>query len=336
ICAGNDGEAQQRMAIALHLDNAPVAVFDSAYDASVEPERLLADAVEVFVDESFFIAADAAPRVWLEAFAKHVFNAHTARAGLRPGIDYDPAASGAEWWVQIRHPPSPDRSACRHDEPDNSIGFHHDKDEELIDAGIPLNLTPHLSTVTYVSDAGAPTLVLPIACPPDYGEEDSVYGAYASGWAVYPHARQHMVFDGRLLHGVPADMVPSTAPASTRCTILVNIWLDYTPTGLRALPQDAVDALDLLSVDDGPTLALGEATPATDLVLASVADLQTRSYTHGNTGTEHTLTLSLPAELPPEPTPRALHFVGSDLAPFCTYAATPADEARPSKRQHLP
>ena len=52
---------------------------------------------------------------------------------------------GAEWWVQIRSN-------------DEGISFHYDKDEGLASIkGIMKH--PAVSTVTYVTDAGAPTLI---------------------------------------------------------------------------------------------------------------------------------------------------------------------------------
>ena len=54
---------------------------------------------------------------------------------------------------------------------------------------------PALSTVTYLSDAGAPTLVLP-------GARLDMYGAYPSdelrsAVLVPPAAGRHLCFDGR-------------------------------------------------------------------------------------------------------------------------------------------
>ena len=50
-----------------------------------------------------------------------------------------------------------------------------------------------------------------------------------------------MSFDGRLLHGVPAEINDSATPAKyTRVTFLVNVWIDHALAGIEALPQDLV------------------------------------------------------------------------------------------------
>ena len=82
-----------------------------------------------------------------------IFREHTARAR------YGRGSSGVEWWVQVReaHPDAGARS-LRSRAARLSIGMHWDKDEDLVDQQ-GINIHPLLSTVTYLSDAGAPTLV---------------------------------------------------------------------------------------------------------------------------------------------------------------------------------
>ena len=50
-----------------------------------------------FDNATHFVPAGAAPRNSLEALALSVFELHPAG-----GVTFDPARSGAEWWVQIR------------------------------------------------------------------------------------------------------------------------------------------------------------------------------------------------------------------------------------------
>lgn len=83
---------------------------------------------------------------------------------------------------------------------------------------------PRLSTVTYLSDEGAPTVVFPRAFV-------SAEGAYTatplpSAMLVPPRVGRHCCFDGRLLHGAPARLCASASPYE-RITFLVNIWIGH-------------------------------------------------------------------------------------------------------------
>mmetsp|Transcript_6366 Transcript_6366/g.13941 ORF Transcript_6366/g.13941 Transcript_6366/m.13941 type:complete len:192 (+) Transcript_6366:559-1134(+) len=62
-----------------------------------------------------------------------------------------------------------------------------------------------------------------------------------------PRVGKHMVFNGKLLHGAPADLVPlwagkqSRGGADTsRVTLLVNVWLNHKPRHAAGLPKKAV------------------------------------------------------------------------------------------------
>ena len=137
--------------------------------------------------QSFWLAAGAKPRFALERMARTIFDLHTA--GL--STPYDAKTSGAEWWVHFRGPQVEDGEA---------IGFHWDRDETYADV-TKQNVHPHVATVTYLSDHGAPTMILeqlPIAkgtC--------SIPKAYLS----HPKLGKHVSFDGRMLHGVPPELM---------------------------------------------------------------------------------------------------------------------------------
>lgn len=73
------------------------------------------DCRRAFLMKSYWLAATAAPRCMLEAVARSVFDFHTQ------GVAFDPASSGAEWWVHFRGPgedkklgESRSRAAARH------------------------------------------------------------------------------------------------------------------------------------------------------------------------------------------------------------------------------
>ena len=101
--------------------------------------------------DTFWLGATSTPRTRLEQLALEVFECHTA------GCDadsFDRASSGAEWWIQIRdHATSPTNGVRA------GVPPHWDKDENLRrDFGIWAH--PQLSTVTYLTGGGAPTVVL--------------------------------------------------------------------------------------------------------------------------------------------------------------------------------
>lgn len=64
----------------------------------------------------------------------------------------DSACSGAEWWIQIREEGY---------HADLGMPFHWDKDEQLRDT-TGVTKFPEVSTVTYLTEHGAPTLVLEV------------------------------------------------------------------------------------------------------------------------------------------------------------------------------
>lgn len=62
------------------------------------------------------------------------------------------------------------------DHGEESIDLHWDKDEDLVDAQ-GINVHPQISTVTYLSDWGGPTLVLEKTTPSDYYSKSGVCGS---------------------------------------------------------------------------------------------------------------------------------------------------------------
>ena len=98
-----------------------------------------------FTNDSYWLPADMEPRTALESLAKSIFEHHTKNQS------FDPETSGVEWWTQVRK----EGGAAG-----KGIGFHFDKDEQLHAAHPDLYVHPQLSCVTYLSDVGAPTMVV--------------------------------------------------------------------------------------------------------------------------------------------------------------------------------
>lgn len=189
--------------------------------------------------ETFFIPAEGVvARCELERLALAIFDAHVKHA-----VGVDRFNSGAEWWTQVI------------DEYDE-VGFHFDRDYSL-EAEAGINVHPHLATVTYLGDAGGPTIVLNLIAPSVAGEENFGAGSATEGFFSCPEEGKHISFDGRYLHAASADLCElyrrpndetleagqkRKAPAK-RITFLVNIWLNYRPLHAEEFPEEKVDAL---------------------------------------------------------------------------------------------
>lgn len=219
---------------------------------------------------TFWMAAQGrSPACSLEQLALDIFRHHTT-----PGVYYDPATSGAEWWVQIRPSPPAGRYAMHaKEELDDEISrqgiwFHWDKDEDLrqIMGGDTTYLHPHLSTVTYLTPHGAPTLAVNRRIHPLMGQWLDQEEEYDEAWISWPRQGKHLSFDGRFLHAAPPDLLPDefraakldetekvdTAMSSQdrklnrrqrRVTFLVNIWLNYRPLNVNPFPKSMMDKM---------------------------------------------------------------------------------------------
>jgi hypothetical protein len=241
---------------------------DCGFDAHVWDELLSDETLDLLElacagikgsETSFWQPADAPARTALEHFALSVWAFHM---GARLPESCDLARSGLEYWVQRRSSEQPTA--------EQSINFHFDKDEEIREEH-GLFVHPHISTVTYLRGAGAPTVVLPVRIgfdgsdartePPRatavgaHGDSDAAAHAQLRVRECMPHAivsyprrRRHLAFDGRLLHGCPVELTfqklgHNSAAGITavyeRLTVLVNIWLNHHPSGVERAPTPA-------------------------------------------------------------------------------------------------
>jgi hypothetical protein len=231
---------------------------------------------------TFWVPVDGKPRCSLEQFALNVFHHHVPMT-----MKYDPAKSGAEWWVQIRPSPEGTGRYSMHDNTDDTndssmtksgISFHWDKDEDLrLLTGGNTYIHPHLSTVTYLTDFGCPTLALNCRIhnlTGDWLVPGNVDGEHleptteeptsvVTGFVSWPKAGKHMSFDGRFLHAAPPDLMEPGAfdkqvsfakgeneqknkilhRRHRRVTFLVNIWLNFHPFEVKPFPDTMIDKL---------------------------------------------------------------------------------------------
>ena len=205
-----------------------------------------------------WVDATASPRCALEMLAIHVVEFHLQRLGFLQG-----RRAGAEWWVQRRE-------IC------DSLSVHWDCDETR-KSGTGEHIPPFLATVNYLTNEGAPTIVLPIAADargrgvtmPSSDEEDSARAPTLAAYASFPLRGKHLAFDGRLLHGAvydgpddgPEDLdegattaVANSPAAAERLTVLVNLWIDHQPDGVVSLSDELLEAVTAAAELDGTVL----------------------------------------------------------------------------------
>lgn len=125
---------------------------------------------------------------------------------------------------------------------------------------------PFISTVTYLSGVGAPTVVIGArvtsegelsdvnidedATPSDADDQETEreFDVFTS----YPVVGKHIAFNGRLLHGCPSSCALPDCPATKstgklqnkatttgnrgqRVSLLVNVWLNHKPLGVEPI-----------------------------------------------------------------------------------------------------
>jgi len=152
------------------------------------------------------------------------------------------------------------------EEEEDEVGLHFDADYELEEQTGNIMLHPRLSTVTYLSDHGAPTLIFDQKSPPmDDMKKKTLEKGINKAWLSHPKVGKHTVFDGRFLHGAPALYFPGRSnknnnsseetkePAAKRqkviCddrkryTLLVNIWLNHWVMDAGLLEDEVCVAL---------------------------------------------------------------------------------------------
>jgi hypothetical protein len=268
---------------------------------------------------TFWMPVDGtSPTCTLEKMALDVFHHHIAGAG----DDFDKSTSGAEWWVQLRpSPPNMGRYAMHDDsEPDimskSGISFHWDKDEDLrLLAGGNLYVHPHISTVTYLTSIGAPTMVCNQRINALTGEWVEPDQEEAEGYLSWPRTGKHLSFDGGFLHAAPPNLmkdgefdeqcvVPETIDDKQRklfgrrhrrVTFLVNIWLNYKPLNVERFPM--LEKLSKLPAKDWQLFA-DNATelPATPIPVDDKKTAKKLTWPMGGCDSKESITMLIPVE----------------------------------------
>ena len=294
----------------------PDAVARARFDSEEEIEVLLEDCVAAHTAKSarrkqgksgyssgrtFWVSADGAPRCALEALALETFRRATRTAEAKISVSgakgkecitaatYDPSNSGAEWWTQVI-------------DDEDEIGWHWDKDYALEGSGV--NVHPQLGTVTYFCDNGAPTVVVnrPTNVQCDFGCGDiGVCGAVTECVVSWPEWGKQITFDGKFLHGAPAELARGSARREKRVTFLVNVWLNHKPVTAEPLSADELSAMKLQNVDQATSWMGASIEPRAEPVRALEDDAMYSSrlfdFNFRYTGRKRTLELRLPSFL---------------------------------------
>jgi hypothetical protein len=196
---------------------------------------------------TYFVKANETPRTGLEQLALSIFQQHTK------GMTFDPETSGAEWWSQVI-------------DPWDDIGIHWDRDYG-IEESLGQHIYPHVGTVTYFTDIGAPTVVFDKVGTETHVEE--FVGPIQKMIVSKPAVGNHIRFLGNLLHAAPADLLFQEEDEeddddddgddeksveslktllakrhSKRISFLVNIWVDHIPSQAKRCPKNVISKLN--------------------------------------------------------------------------------------------
>lgn len=208
---------------------------------------------------TFWLDADASPRCGLERLALAIVRFHYPTPAARRSV------VGAEFWTQLRS--SADEPAKQ------GLSLHYDKDEVAVETW-DIWAHPELATATYLTGGGAPLLVFSTCSRGDAfsSEEDATEGSCTAarasapsperGWVCFPRAGRHVAFDGRMLHGVPEELLDlhrvgqrraaalsePRGPTYSRLSFLVNVWTSHRPERVRALSTKLAEKLSSASV----------------------------------------------------------------------------------------
>lgn len=251
------------------------------------------------ITRSFWIGKSDEPRCLLEKLSLAIARFHYPGPAWRRVL-------GVESWVQLRS--VEDTKSAR------GLEFHYDKDEIAVKKW-DIWSHPELSTVTYLSGCGAPLVVFSTTSNEGQSSEeeelteeeseqsslkqsdDPTQALPSHGWICFPRVGRHVAFDGRLLHGVPAELLDLSMPmvrASRDCakkrrhakqesqrhikrrrfsaddmpkdrvSFLVNVWTSHNPTDDRRLPARIASRLAAASRSSARTFS---DLPKTDQLL---------------------------------------------------------------------
>ena len=216
---------------------ADVRVLASSIESKVKNDYSNGDTMWIGMGEGEERGKMAEPRCAIEQVALAIWEWHRG--------EWSGDVGGAEFWALALEDSSQDE-----------VRLHWDKDYSLEDQ---VNVYPHVATVTYLSDVGAPTVFFdhklgPLDAMPT---ERSCSSAFVS----HPATGKTVAFDGTLLHGAMHELnvwqaasgSSSTSrgkrarrsPGPPRLTLLVNCWYGHRPAWADPMTSDMVDRMRL-------------------------------------------------------------------------------------------
>ena len=193
----------------------------SAFPVHVTENALSPDLLAKFIDEGVAVSEWATsgdtllqgkrPTAWMAADDEpKLFIEEAVRELASLVREQHPWANitGYEWWVQ---------RVEDHETP----SFHYDKDESR--SSIKREFVfPSVSTIFYVNEVGAPTLIFNRTVSDGHTRWPSVLG---DGYLSYPQTNKYVMFNGTWAHGVlPGSFLPAGGYDGHRITLLVNFW----------------------------------------------------------------------------------------------------------------
>ena len=276
------------------------------------------------------------PKCSLEQMALEIFHHHVANLSW---TEEELQNSGAEWWVQIRPSLHPSESAISRQSQDtltlgqnqthidaskdmsqSGIDFHWDKDEELRHlAGGNLYVHPHLSTVTYLTSNGAPTIICHQRIHAFTGEWIIAEEDSCVGYLSWPVCGKHLSFDGGFLHAAPSDLLETKqwekeSQASLtkadesnnekmrvirrhrRVTFLVNIWLNYKPLNVQRFPEGMLHKMSRVNNPNWKLFDSSKPMPTAVIDVARQQHITTFTWPMGCEGSSERITAPIPIE----------------------------------------
>lgn len=201
------------------------------------------------------------------------------------------------------------------------IWWHWDKDEDLRQLlGGDYFIHPHISTVTYLTSHGAPTIAVNRRVHPFTGDVLVQDDSHDEAFISWPRQGKHLSFDGRYLHGATPDLLPEqvlqqSQPVShnakndssesenvkitrrqRRVTFLVNIWLNYRPFNVEPFPETMVDKMSGSVLTDRVRITFSPRSLLADEVQAD-PETETDSFEWPMGGDDSNESISMPLPL---------------------------------------
>ena len=210
----------------------------------------------------------------ISSLAKLAFPDDSPWTGGGPDGKEPTQMAGAEWWVQMRNTKE-------------NIGFHYDKDEGVASEEQWMKM-PTMSSVFYLSDAGAPTLVLNKTTNRGGNKQDPIVPH--TGYFSYPKKNRYFMFKGDLGHGVVGTLgsKKKRGKQEQRLTFLVNYW-DKMPMEPYCRPLDDSMMRDMVGQE-----AMDRAAAAWPAVRARTGEYETEHRETRCAANQISLALSSP------------------------------------------